>query len=486
MKMRSLYLREYQRYSQAELVRKFNVNESETVKILKKLKEYGILKAVKNSDLQKNLSELQDNEIEIADVEVGENEYLYVFTYVGVITLHSMIIKIFPKYIFNDSAPYKELKQVLKVIKKYDSKEQIIRMLNETTDSTAFNLLAVMLYLLNDYHEYGPYTNSEDIIETNGVGDILWDKTINETFTLISKNRPYYPDLQTKKCVNNDFDYFKRLHEAIITKSSKELEQAEFLDLFDILGEDISDEVIEDFGEQAYILERINKELSVQFNTRKQLLLKTMYAYIFNQGILADEDSFSMYGTSSFNLVWEKVCVEVLNNQLNTPPKNLELPINLADKYKDYSSLIEIIEKPNWKNFNESYSKKSDKTLIPDIVSIGNSSDNYQFTILDAKYYNFRFSRERLTGQPGIESITKQYLYQLAFQEFTQEHGISNIKNCFLFPTEEDRMKSKGYVEMQMLANLDLSPIQNRMLPATKMYDFYLRNIKLPISKLCL
>lgn len=32
MKMRFLYLREYQRYSQAELVRKFNVNESETVK----------------------------------------------------------------------------------------------------------------------------------------------------------------------------------------------------------------------------------------------------------------------------------------------------------------------------------------------------------------------------------------------------------------------------------------------------------------------
>lgn len=211
-----------------------------------------------------------------------------------------MIIKIFPKYIFNDSAPYKELKQVLKVIKKYDSKEQIIRMLNETTDSTAFNLLVVMLYLLNDYHEYGPYTNSEDIIETNGVGDILWDKTINDFYSDF-KNRPYYPDLQTKKRVNNDFDYFKRLHEAIITKSSKELEQAEFLDLFDILGEDISDEVIEDFGEQAlYILERINKELSVQFNTRKQLLLKTMYAYIFNQGILADEDSFSMYSTSSF------------------------------------------------------------------------------------------------------------------------------------------------------------------------------------------
>ena len=91
--------------------------------------------------------------------------------------------------------PKAERKQVLKVLEKYNSKEQIIRMYNDTSDSSVFNMLAVMLFLLQDYFEYGAYTNTQDIIESNGSGDILWDKTINETFTLLSNNRPYYSEL---------------------------------------------------------------------------------------------------------------------------------------------------------------------------------------------------------------------------------------------------------------------------------------------------
>ena len=62
------------------------------------------------------------------------------------------------------------------------------------------------------------------------------------------------------------------------------------------------------------VLNRIVKELNVQFNTRKQLLLKTLYAYIANSSALDDLDCFSMFGTNSFNLVWEKVCAEVMDN----------------------------------------------------------------------------------------------------------------------------------------------------------------------------
>lgn len=36
--------------------------------------------------------------------------------------------------------------------------------------------------------------------------------------------------------------------------------------------------------------------------------------------------------------------------------------------------------------------------------------------IYDAKYYCFEHTRQNLKGQPGIESITKQYLYQLAYK----------------------------------------------------------------------
>lgn len=88
-------------------------------------------------------------------------------------------------------------------------------MYNDTSDSSAFNMLAVMLFLLQDYFEYVSYTNTQDIIESNGSGDILWDKTINETFTLLSNNRPYYPELLTTRHIMDDFDFFKRLHECI-------------------------------------------------------------------------------------------------------------------------------------------------------------------------------------------------------------------------------------------------------------------------------
>lgn len=175
-----------------------------------------MLKAVKASDLQKDLSELQEEDIEIADVEVGENVYLYVFTFVGVIVVAGRALKCYPKYLLSKENPTEELQQILKVLEKYNSKEQIVRMFNDSSESQSFNLLAVLLFLLQDYFENGAYTNTEDIIESNGSGEILWERTINETFTLLSNNRPYYTDLQTKRRVSDEFDYFKRLHECVV------------------------------------------------------------------------------------------------------------------------------------------------------------------------------------------------------------------------------------------------------------------------------
>lgn len=487
MKIESFFLREQKRYSQDELVKIFGILEIETVRILKKLKEYGVLKTVKNGELQKNMTDLIDDDIEVTDVKVGENQCFYVFTYVGVIIINSLVIKIYPKYLLSTNTPTVELKQVINVLEKYNSKEQIIRMFNETSDSAAFNLLAVILFLLKDYHEYGSYTNTEDIIETNGSGDILWDRTINDTFTLISRGKPYYPEIQTKRRMNDEFNYFKRLHETILTKISRELEQSQLMDLFDITGVSLSDELLSDFGEIDFILDQINKELAVQYNTRKQLLLKTLYAYVLNDKIIGDVDSFSMLGTNSFNLVWEKVCAEVLNNQLQSPLGILDLPVKLDNAYDKSKTLISIIEKPNWidkKRDGTRFNKEASKTLLPDIISITKQENEYQVTISDAKYYNLKFTSKVLGGQPGIESVTKQYLYQLAYQEFMNMHQISNIKNCFLYPTERDCVVEKGFVEMEIFGTLGLEKIQNRMLPAKKMFSLYLRNKKLSVEQL--
>ena len=488
--MISVFLREQKRYTQEDLVKEFHCSEEKTVRILKRLKEYGALKSVKANDTQKDLTDLMDEDIEIADVEVGENEYLYVFTFVGVITIEGRVLKCYPKYLFDVTAPKTELKQVLKVLEKYNSKEQIIRMYNDTSDSSAFNMLAIMLFLLQDYFEYGAYTNTQDIIESNGSGDILWDRTINETFTLLSNNRPYYPELLTMKRVNDDFDFFKRLHECILTRCTEELRDADLLDLFDIIGVDISDERIDDFGDKEYVLDRIIKELNVQFNTRKQLLLKTLYAYIANSSALDDLDCFSMFGTNSFNLVWEKVCAEVLDNQLHKPIGGLRLPVPLAEQYRDmrHKKLIDLIEKPQWIGTapsGEPFTKLAEDTLIPDIVSLVNINGDCQFIIFDAKYYNIQLEQnKKLCGQPGIESITKQYLYQLAFQPFVDAHQIGMVRNCFLLPTAGTEIVDKGVASLAMLNALGLQDIQVRLLPAKMMYDHFLKNSRIDICEL--
>ena len=369
-------------------------------------------------------------------------------------------------------------------------------MYNDTSDSSAFNMLAVMLFLLQDYFEYGAYTNTQDIIEFNGSGDILLDKTINETFTLLSNNRPYYPELLTMKRVNDDFDFFKRLHECIFPRCTEELRDADLLDLFDIMGADISDEHIEDFGDKEYVLERIVKELNVQFNTRKQLLLKTLYAYIANSSVLDDLDCFSMFGTNSFNLVWEKVCAEVMDNQLQKPIGGLRLPVPLTEQYCDmrHKKLIDLIDKPQWSGTapnGESFVKQAEDTLIPDLISIVNIVNvvnvdgTYQFIIFDAKYYNIQLEHsKKLRGQPGIESITKQYLYQLAYQPFVEAHQISTVQNCFLMPTAASEVAENGEVSLGMLQNLGLQNIQIRLLPASIMYRHYMDDTKFNLQSL--
>ncbi len=477
--MISRYLREQKRYTQKELCGILQCSEEKVIPVIRKLKEYGIIKAVLASARQKELSDLIDEDIEVADVAPGEDAYLYVITFVGVIAVAGRVLKCYPKYLMNVSEPKDELRQVLKVLEKYNSKEQIIRMYNDSSESHAFNLLAVLLFLLTDYYENGSYSSTEEVIESNGSGEILWDKTINETFTLLSSGRPYYVELQTRKRVNDDHDYFKRLHECVLTMASEELRDADLLDLFEIVEVNLSDEEIDDFGEREYILYRIGNELNVQFNTRKQMVLKTLYAYIAHGGSLHDTDAVSLFGTNSFHRVWESVCADIMDNRLNIRLGFLQLPKPLHPRYDRRMKLIDLIEKPFW----SASGKNAEDTLIPDLVSISDG----QFIIFDAKYYNALLEPGQTPkAQPGIESVTKQYLYQLAYQQFINEHGFSAVKNCFLMPAESDEIVDKGDVLMDMFAGLGLQNIKVRLIPARMAYGHYLSGRKMDISMLML
>lgn len=485
MKIISCFVREQQRYTKNQLRSRFAYDDIGVEKFIKTLKSYGILKAVANTVEQKELTNLVDEDVQVVDETAGNDDCYYVFTYVGVITIGNRVIKVYPKYILSENEPLIRMKRVIKVLERYsNSEEQIINLFNGDGDNRSFNILAVILYLLNDYYEYGIYNNEEDIIEINGEGDILWNRTIDEGFVIIEDGRPYYTELITHRAVEDDMDYFKRLHECVLTECSKQLHDAGLEELFEIEMVNLSEETLADFGDKEYILERILKELNIQFNTHRQILLKTLYTYISQDRKMLEEDQgISMFGTTAFHAVWEKACADVFGNKLGVAIGQLQMKEPLADKYDKKTKLIDLIEKPKW--CGEDFIHQPKDTLIPDLITINEHNGKDCFIIFDAKYYLIQLEKGRtLRGNPGIGDVVKQYMYQLAYRKFLTDHNIAIVKNCFLMPTEGKEIINKGKAKLDMLSNLGLEDIQIRLIPAEMLFDCYLSRKKIDIERL--
>ena len=466
MKFVSGYVRELKRYTKEYLAALFELADDKVDAFIKNLKAAGIIYSVPKSTEQFELSDLMDEDIIVSNNT--DDDCLFVFKYVGIITVGNAVIKCYPKYltsyaehdIATGKVPISELKQVLKVLSRFAAKEQIINMYNGDDQKASFNTLAVILYLLNDYFEYGVYVNDEEIIELNGEGAILWEKTISDGFALIKNDAPYYVDLYTRRIVDNENDYIQRLHKYVLTQCFRHLDDAGLVELFDLSEVNISDEKLSDFGETDYILYQLQAELNVQFNTRKQSLLKTLYAYIAQEKTLENNYCLSLFGTSSFHVVWEKVCAQVLDNQ--------------------YERLKNEIDAPQWYGYddaNSKYFKAGNKvdTLIPDIIVLDCNTERKHFAILDAKYYCIQLQKGRQPiNYPGIGDVTKQYLYELAYKKYIKANNFDKVSNCFLMPTQGTETIVYGAVSMDMLTELKLQPIQVRLLPAETIYRCYL------------
>lgn len=475
------FFRELKHYKLHEISREFdNITTEETKRLVGILKKYGVVKAVKAS--KSEYEDLSNQDIVLTDVIESNYDVDYVFDFVGVVMVEGYVFKCYPKYIFSTLEPFEQLKQVLKVIQKYNDKEQLIYLYNGEDDNKVFNRLAVSLHLLEDYFSYGLYTNQKEIIETNGEGEILWDKTINEAFAFIYNRNPYYLELQTRDIADNEMDYIRRLHECVLTQCTLELRETGILKLFDIAEVELTNVRLDDFGDVDYIKYRLEREIQSQFVTKKQAILKTIYTYVANEKADQEDLSFSLYGTNNFNLVWEKVCAENFGSLLYKTLSELPSKKSDEDSSKKNKRLIDIIEKPIWYKNNSNISDGNTDTLRPDLICIypfGNQNE-YCFGIFDAKYYLIDFKKQKdkykVVGQPGISDIIKQYIYQLAYGEFIMEQGYKYVKNVFLCP-QEDAEINYGYVELKMLHKIGDKTLENIAvvkLCAEEMFRYYL------------
>lgn len=182
-------------------------------------------------------------------------------------------------------------------------------------------------------------------------------------------------------------------------------------------------------------------------------------------------------------LVWEKVCAVNFGSVLNK--KLHELPLDLSEDYESRKNkkLIDIIDKPQWYKQNPHVSDGKVDTLKPDLICIYPCDDaEYCFGIYDAKYYCIDFKEVngnyKVTGQPGVGDVTKQYLYQLAYDDFITKQGYKYVQNMFFCP-QESAEPDYGYVEMKMLHTIGNKTLENIAvvkLCAEEMYDLYLQN----------
>ncbi|WP_430616652.1 hypothetical protein IGJ66_002395 [Enterococcus sp. DIV0176] len=435
-----------------------------------------VLKRLELSHCLKHHIPVQDipDDIEVDMFSETNNEY-YKFTFVGIIMVKSFAFLVYPKYwreTKKEVGKVDKFTQILAVIDKYNRSNKA----SGTGADTIYgeSRLSNLIHLLQDYLSSGLYSNEEALIEINGEGQILWERTIDESSPYMNNGVPVYLDMHTQINILDESDIIRRLHAAIITEVGNEIDA--LLDYIN-LGFDfhLTDESVSDFGTNDYLLYLLDRELSRQFITKKQTMLANMKHYI-EESDRNPDDSVQLYGTTNFNLVWEEVCAEVYRNSLDMDMNSLGLHKVFSDEKLETNNhlwgklkLSNYVEKPLW--IHAGKKTEAQGTLILDVLEV--DTEAKVFKIFDAKYYQINFKenvdgRLVVSGQPGVGDITKQYLYQLAYKELAEENDYK-FSNGFVIPKddliEEELVDGLGQgqllgeAKMQILSNLGLVDI---------------------------
>lgn len=313
--------------------------------------------------------------------------------------------------------------------------------------------LSIYIALIADAMEHGPYLVERRLLVENGLGEIDWPATIATQTPLWHNSRPYYLKHWTAGVGYDESHFVTLLHAQLLRTCFKEIEEwglASVLGL-DLDGIEDADEF--DWCKSEYCLAKISDEMKVQFVTQKQYTLKLMRAVIedvWNEG--EDSQDLQFFGMTGVHELWERAIKDVLRDEINKKPEdtNAELecdPDDKKEKEKAGKALLEYIDAPVWKtggsdvygfSVDESGKHTADR-LEPDFVATYRDKDanTCNFVILDAKYYCPRVEGRRISGQPGVGDVNKQFLYQLAYRKligYNQKQGQLNVHNAFVLP----------------------------------------------------
>ena len=438
---------EQQTYRLDDLSNAFGVDTSKAKDILQRLILIGAAKIAKSE-----IPAIWEND-DSPDGFIWDNlarDLFFTITFVGIIEIDGYTLKCYPKFIKDRIPGPSDLRPILQAIERYNADHTE---LNLTVDSSPRirNRLALGLAILRDYFSHGLYVHQREELNLHGQGEIDWETSISTTTPLIRNNRPYYFDYFTNDIRQDDTDYISRLHACIITECSKKLHACELDEILQLEAPTLYNGERIDFGTNDYICQRLRGEINIQFVSHKQMLLRNLLAWIENAEMATGTSGIRMFGTNTFHVLWETMCAEVFESQYTHTLNSLG--VALDSTFNSGDTLESLICKPKWQATIGGSPHEAMKTLRPDYIRIVKDTDRNHFVILDAKYYNIELDENHVSGQPGVEDVSKQYLYHLAYKDFIRVHGMNPI-NAFISPSDQSVSSVVGKAMMPIFSNL--------------------------------
>ena len=472
--MRTLYIRELSFHTPNSLARMLHVDADEAIRYIRLLCAHGVLKLRTNDD-EKEYDALHDTPVRGS----------YQFVYVGLVLVDDLCIIVYPKYLpvvdadDPDETAQRAMRQIFRVLRKHGGSYSDIAAMTEE-GMRANDRLALMLMLLEMYDEYGVYENYVKTLADNGPGGISWERTIAANLPFMSNGRPIYVDYKTVESDQDAADFVMRLHRAVLTECSKFMQDSGLASLLALDEVWLTDVTVEDFGDADFIAYRLERERAVQFITWKQDVIDLLLRYVTDDDSTVQQDTPLCLGTSSFYHVWEEACKVAFDDALGM--RLMDLDVELRGPFEAMGSirLIDIIPRPQWTVPRDNGENECGDvaTLIPDTILLHHDrAGNSVFAILDAKYYTPELGAS-VNGVPGVESVTKQFLYQSAYREFVLAHGYDRVVNAFIAPSAGDAIEHTGRVRFPGVIAEEEAPFSNVVelfsLPAEIVFDSYL------------
>lgn len=387
---------------------------------------------------------------------LDKRKAIYAFRYVGILVSDSRLVLFMPKYVANNRSQVelfrimRQLVQVLKISSLDSVETDELDIDGDISYEEPFGLLSVIDFLMQDYMEYGLFRKEKREYVLSGPGEIDWQRTIDsQQAYLLSPYTPVYLDVITEETSNDREHIVRSLHKKVLHVCSKLLQGTGLHEFFPYPQIEFPDTgYVPD--EEEVQLSLIQSAMNEEFSDHKIRLLRALYAFISKKAFDSSDNSLLFYGTRSFHIVWEKCCAYVMEHR---------------------SSIVDRISRPVWAS--GSIQDKNKDTLIPDIVRILVQGQEKTLLIADAKYYSIAFREGRVYGQPGIEDIVKQQIYEKALHPFMLEQDCGQVRNVFLFPSCNSEARRFGQVSLDFLPELE--PIQLFYLPAEKLYELVIR-----------